>query len=58
MVTFHEMGIDAFNHYRYLLSKMLPFKRDIIDELVTPELIDEYHLELFIPKEENKIKTM
>lgn len=58
MIILQEMGIDAFNHYRYLLNKILPFKRDIIDELVTPELIDEYHLELFIPKEENKIKTM
>ena len=58
MVTLHQMGIDAFNHYRYLLKKILPFKNDIVDELVTPELIDEYHLELFIPKEENKIKTM
>lgn len=56
MVLKHEMGIDAFNHYRYLLGKILPFKFDIIDEVIHPELIDEYNLKLFIPITENKEK--
>ena len=56
MVLKHEMGIDAFNHYRYLLGKILPFKYDIIDEVIHPELIDEYNLKLFIPITENKEK--
>ena len=54
MATKHQMGIDSFNHFRYLLNKILPFKYDIIDEVVTDEMIDEYNLKLFIPKEENK----
>ena len=56
MALKHEMGIDAFNHYRYLLRIILPFKNDLIDEIISPELIDEYNLKLFIPITENKEK--
>lgn len=54
MINLHEMGIDAFNHYRYLLGKILPFKVDFIDQFVTNEMIEENSLSLFIEKENEK----
>lgn len=48
------MGILAFNHYRYLLNKTLPFDKDIIDEVITSEIVDNNDLSLFIDKDDNK----
>lgn len=54
MINMHEMGILAFSHYRYLLNKILPFDKDIIDEVITSEIVDNNDLSLFINKDDNK----
>lgn len=55
MAELHEMGILAFNHYRYLLNKILPFDKDIIKEEITDDVIDNNNLSIFIEKDVKKI---
>lgn len=50
MVTKHQIGIVSFNHFRYLINKILPFKIDIIDIFVTNQMINDNKLDLFIDK--------
>lgn len=41
----HEMGIEAFSHFRYLINEILPFKGDVVDTLIEGRtLIEEYDL--------------
>ena len=55
MVIKHEIGIKAFDSFQLLLCKIFSFKKNISNELLTPELISKYNLELFT-KNENKSK--
>lgn len=56
MVAKHQMGIDAFNYFRLLINQILPFKEDIIYELLNDELIEERELSIFIKELETKNK--
>ena len=47
MVNMHQMGIDAFNHFRYLINQIIPFNQEIIGLLVSDEMIKKYHLAPF-----------
>ena len=59
MATKHQMGIDSFNHFRYLINKILPVKKDIISEVVSDEIINKRDLSLFIPDlKRNKTKKL
>lgn len=33
----HEMGIEAFSHFRFLINEALPFNEEIIEELIGEE---------------------
>ncbi len=41
MVILHQMGIDAFEHFRYLINKALSTKEDIIPVVVSEKIIVE-----------------
>ena len=44
----HKMGIDAFSHFRYIVSKLLPFNEDAIGYILQDyELAEEF--KLFVP---------
>ena len=49
MVNKHQMGIDAFNHFRFLINQILPFEKDIISEMLSDKLIEEKGLSVFVP---------
>lgn len=48
MVNMHQMGIDAFKHFRYLINQIIPFNQEIIELLVNEDMIQKYHLEPFM----------
>lgn len=50
MVKKYHYGIDLFNHYHYLVDSILPFKKDVLEEI----LKDEKGQELFISKNNEK----
>lgn len=58
MVVKHQMGIDAFNHFRFLINHILPFKQDVISLMLTDGIVKERGLSLFIfDLEKEKQKT-
>lgn len=58
MAEKHQMGIDSFQCFRYLINKALPFKKDIVKELFPDEIIEQNNLELFFPDyKKKKIST-
>lgn len=52
MVKKHQMGIDAFNHFRFLINQILPLEQDIISIMLSDEVVKEHGLSLFVPKSE------
>lgn len=59
MATKHQMGIDALNHFRFLINQILPFKQDVVSTMLGDEFVKERKLSLFIPelvKEETENK--
>ncbi len=54
----NDMGIDAFNRFRYLLDKMLPFKEDIIPILLSDSVVKRNRIEMFVPKEDEAKKKI
>lgn len=61
MAMKHQMGVEAFNHFRYLINQILPVKKDIISTVLNDEIVKEYGLSLFISdleKENIKLKQM
>ncbi len=61
MAVKHQMGIDCFKHFRYLINQILPFKEEVISSLVNEELINKFNLSIFFPeyskeKSENQLK--
>lgn len=59
MVSKHQMGIDAFNHFRYLINDILPFKEEVIS-LLSEGTDTSPHLSMFMPdiKEEHDSKVL
>lgn len=55
MVVNHEMGIAAFNHFRYLINQILPFKQEVISTILENYFYKE-KISLFVPEfgKENK----
>lgn len=48
MVVKHQMGIDSFNHFRFLINQILPFKQDVVSFMLNDEIVKERGLSLFI----------
>ena len=49
MAIKHEMGIDCFKHFRFLINKIIPFKDDVVSLLVSPDCAKKANLSLFLP---------
>ena len=47
MVVKHEMGIDSFNHFRFLINQIIPFKEDVISAIVSDDIIQKRGLSMF-----------
>ena len=61
MAVKHQMGIDCFKHFRYLINQILPFKEEVISSLINEELNNKFNLSIFFPeyskeKSENQFK--
>lgn len=52
MARKHQMGIDSFNHFRFLINQILPLKQDIVSAMLSNEVIKEHRLSLFVPERE------
>lgn len=50
MVVKHGMGIDAFNHFRFLINQILPFKQEVISSMLENYLCKREELSVFIPE--------
>lgn len=50
----HQMGIDCFNHFRFLVNQIIPFNEEIISLLVSNDTVQQYNLSMFFPDYENK----
>lgn len=48
MVVKHRMGIDSFNHFRFLINQILPFKQEIISSMLENYYGKREELALFI----------
>lgn len=48
MIVKHKMGIDSFNHFRFLINQILPFKEEIISSML--DYYNKEELALFIPE--------
>ena len=48
-ITKHELGIEAFSHFRYLVNNILPFKKEVIKAMLEERGLNEPLFQLFIP---------
>ena len=58
MLVRHEMGIESFKHFRFLINQILPFKKEIFLSFLSEEMIKKFNLYEFVPDlvEKNKVK--
>ncbi len=49
MIEKHKMGIECFNHFRYLINKILPFKEEIITMLLKESDVNKNVTSIFVP---------
>lgn len=58
MITKHKIGIETFNHFRYLINKILPFKEEVISSLLKEKEGNRNVIKTFLPdlyiEEKNK----
>ncbi len=48
MIVKHNMGIASFNHFRFLINQILPFKQEVISSMI--DYYKKEELALFIPE--------
>jgi len=49
MIIKHKVGIETFNHFRYLINKILPFKEEVISSLLKESGGNKNVTSLFVP---------
>lgn len=49
MIIKHKVGIESFNHFRYLINKILPFKEEVIATLLKENGGNKNVTEIFLP---------
>ena len=55
MATKHQMGIDCFNHFRFLINQIIPFNEDVISVIVSDDKVKQSNLSIFFPDYEKEI---
>lgn len=56
MAAMNQMGIDCFDHFRFLVNQIVPFNKDVISELVSGDMIEEKNLSVFFPDYEKEME--
>ena len=51
----HQMGLEAFSHFRYLLREMLPFSDEVLEKLHDEEIIEKCGLKHFFSESQKQI---
>lgn len=49
MLVKHGVGIESFNHFRYLINKILPFKEEVISSLLKESGGNKNVMSIFLP---------
>ena len=58
MALKHQMGIDCFNHFKYLINQIIPFQEEVVSSLITKDIINQQNLSMFFSEEKkDNIKT-
>ena len=47
MAIKHQMGIDCFSHFRFLINQIIPFNKDVISVIVNENKIKQGNLSIF-----------
>ena len=47
MATKHQIGIDCFNHFRFVINQIIPFNEDIISTIVNHNKVKQANLTMF-----------
>ena len=55
MAAKHQMGIDCFSHFRFLINQIIPFNEDVISVIINDDRIKESNLSIFFPDYEKEI---
>ena len=55
MATKHQMGIDCFNHFRFLINQIIPFNEDVISVIVSNDIVKQNNLSIFFPDYEKEL---
>ncbi len=55
MVSKHQMGIDCFSHFRYLINQIIPSNEDVISVIVSDDNVKQINLSLLFPDREKDI---
>lgn len=55
MATKHQMGIDCFSHFRFLINQIIPFNEDVISVIVSDDKVKQSNLSIFFPDYEKEI---
>lgn len=55
LVYSHEMGIDSFNHFRWIINRILPFKKEVLESLVDEKKIEDLGLSIFFNQKEKEV---
>lgn len=55
MAVKHQMGIDCFKHFRFLINNIIPFNEDVISVIVSNDEVRQSNLSIFFPDYEKEI---
>lgn len=55
MATKHQIGIDCFSHFRFLINQIIPFNEDVISVIVNDDKVKQNNLSIFFPDYEKEI---
>lgn len=58
MAAKHQMGIDCFSHFRFLINQIIPFNEDIISVIVSDDKVKQSNLSIFFPDYEKKYQKL
>ena len=47
MIIKHQMGIDCFNRFRFLINEIIPFNVDVLSLMVDEDMVKQFNLSVF-----------
>ena len=55
MAIKHQMGIDSFSHFRFLINQIIPFNEEVISTIISDDIVKKYNLSIFFPDYKKEI---